>query len=297
MAANPAKEGERGVSIVLRYQGPAVDDGTMDVYQVATNMVAFSDYVVAATHQLYGEEVRVKAEVNAFQQGSFVTDLTFHVLGVAGTIFAATPDMGSVVSVVRESLGLFNFLQGQPPEKAERIDNSNNVTVTNVNGNVTIVQTESLTLTLDERAARAAGQFIGDALTKPGVHSLEITSDRDHVAQLTNNDARFFHPILEEVRLLEQTVQMGLTIEEPSFKDGLSHKWTMWDGEASLQYAMEDEIFIARVDNGEPFRKGDVLVCDVRITQSKTGSKLKIQRAIVRVHSHRNAHEQGEMEL
>jgi hypothetical protein len=297
VVVDPVREGERGVSIVLRYQGPAVDDGTMDVYEVAANMVAFSDYVVAATHKLYGEEVKVKAEVNAFQQGSFVTDLTFQVLGVAGTIFAATPDMQGVVSVVKESLGLFNFLQGQVPEKVERTDNSNNVTVTNVNGNVTIVQTESLTLTLDEKAAKAAAQFIGDALSKPGVQRLEITSERGRVAQVTDNDARFFHPIVEETPLLMQTVQMGLTIQEPSFKDGLSHKWTMWDGEASLQYAMEDEDFIARVDNGEPFRKGDVLVCNVRITQTKIGAKLKIQRAIVRVHSHKNAHEQGEMEL
>ena len=41
---------ERGMSILLRYQGPAVDDGTMNVYDAAANMVAFSNFVVAATH-------------------------------------------------------------------------------------------------------------------------------------------------------------------------------------------------------------------------------------------------------
>jgi hypothetical protein len=39
---------ERGMSILLRYQGPAVDAGAMNVYDAAANMVAFSNFVVAA---------------------------------------------------------------------------------------------------------------------------------------------------------------------------------------------------------------------------------------------------------
>lgn len=297
VVALPREEEEGGVSILLRYQGPAVDDGTMDVYQVGANMMAFADFVVAATHKLYGEGVKVKAEVNAFNQGSFETDLVFQVLGAVGTVLAATPDMAGVISVVKESLGLFSFLEGKSPEKVERVDNSNNLTVTNVNGNVTIVQTESFTLTFDEKAGKAVGQFVGEALAKPGVSNLEIVSDGTKVAQVNDNYARFYHPIVEETPLLEQTVQMGLTIQEPSFKDGINHKWTMWDGEASLQYTMESEDFVKRIDDGEPFRKGDVLVCDVRITQTKAGSKLRIQRAIIRVHSHKFASEQGEMDV
>lgn len=297
MAVDPQQQEERGVSIVLRYQGPAVDDGSMDVYQVAGNMVAFSDFVVAAAQKLYGEEVKVKAEVNGFRQGSFTTDLTFHALGLAGAILATNPDLASVVTVVKESLGLFSFLRGKSPEKVERTGNNNNVTVTNVNGNVIVLQTESLNLTLDEKAAQAAGQFIGDALSKPGVSRLEIRSDGIKVAQVTNDDARFYHPIADETPIVEQSLQMGLTILEPNFKDGSGNRWTMWDGEASLQFVMEDEEFLKAVDAGEAFRKGDVLICDVRITQMKAGQKLKIQRAIVRVHRHKTAAEQTKFDM
>jgi hypothetical protein len=297
MVFMPTHDEGRSVSIVLRYQGPAVDDGSMDVYQVATNMVAFSEFVVAATHMLYGEGVKVKANVNAFQRGSFLTDLTFQVLGVTGAILAATPDVAGVINVVKESLGLFKFLHGKSPQKVERTDNSNHVTVTNANGNVIVVQTESLNLTLDENGARAVGQFIGDALSKPGVSRLEITSDDTEVAQVTDNEACFFHPILDEVPVVVQTMQLGLMILEPNFKDGTGNRWAMWDGEASLQFTMEDEVFLKAVDAGEPFRKGDVLVCDLRITQTKTGQKLKIHRAIVKVHGHRSAAEQGKLDM
>ena len=149
---------EPGVGILLKYKGPSVDDGSMDVYAAAANMVAFSDYVVAATRQLYGD-VEVKAEVKAFQHGSFETDLIFHVVGLGATVLTTTPDVRSVLTAVKESVNLFKFLKGQPPQKVEHTDQSNNVTVTNVNGNVIIVQTESLNLTMDEKAGKAAAHF------------------------------------------------------------------------------------------------------------------------------------------
>lgn len=287
---------EPGVGILLKYKGPSVDDGSMDVYAAAANMVAFSNYVVAATKQLYGD-VEVRAEVKAFQHGSFETDLVFQVLGLGATVLTATPDVRSVLTAVKESLDLFKFLKGEPPQKVEHIDQSNNVTVTNVNGNVVIVQTESLNLTMDEKAGKAAAQFIGEALSKPGVNKVEIQSEGHQVAVATKDEAPFFHAIVDETPIAEQTIQMGLTIQEPSFKDGSGHKWTMWDGEASLQYVMEDENFIARIDNGESFRKGDVLICDVKFTQTRAGSKLKIQRTIVKVHDHKDGYEQTEFDL
>jgi hypothetical protein len=42
---------------------------------------------------------------------------------------------------------------------------------------------------------------------------------------------------------------------------------------------------------------GDILVCDVRFTQTKQGQKLKIERAIVKVHDHRAGNEQSEMDV
>ena len=287
---------EPGVGILLTYKGPSVDDGTMDVYSAAANMVAFSDYVVAAAKQLYGD-VQVKAEVRGFQQGSFETDLFFNVVGLGATILTTTPDVRSVLTAVKESVDLFKFLRGQPPQKVEHTDQSNNVTVTNVNGNVIVVQTESLNLTMDEKAGKAVGVFVGQALAQHGVNQIEVRSDGQPVAVATSNDAQYFHAITDETPIVEQTIQMGLTIQEPSFKDGSGHKWTMWDGEASLQYVMEDETFIARIDNGESFRKGDVMICDVRFTQTRSGSKLKIQRTILKVHDHKAGLEQSEIEL
>ncbi|MDR3446592.1 hypothetical protein [Dyella sp.] len=284
------------MSILLRYTGPSVDDGTMNVYDAAANMVAFSDYVVSAAHKIYGEQTIVNADVQGFRRGSFSTDLAFHLVGAGASLLSLSPDPGSVVAALKKSLELFTFLRGEPPSKIEHRDDRS-VNVTNNNGTVINVSVESLQLTLDEKAAKAAGKFIGDALSKPGVNQVDISSDGRDVTRATKSDAQYFRPIeAQEQTLSEQTVRMGLVIEEPSFKDGSGHRWTMWDGETSLQFSMQDEDFVARVDAGERFGKGDILICDVRITQTKAGSKLKIQRSILKVHDHRIAQSQQEMD-
>jgi hypothetical protein len=45
-------------------------------------------------------------------------------------------------------------------------------------------------------------------------------------------------------------------------------------------------VFVQKVENGEPFRKGDTLLCAVRVVQTKRAGVLKIERAIVKVKSH-----------
>ena len=250
------------MSILLRYQGPAVDDGTMNVYDAAANMVAFSNFVVAATHKLYGDDVQVTAEITAFKHASFGTDLLFQVVGAAAAALPLLPDIVSVATTVKDSIELYRFLKGEEPTKVVH-NHNHSVNVTNNSGNVIVVNTPALHLTLDRKAGEAAAQFIGEALSKPGVNQIEIASDGKALVQATKDEAQFYHPIGGEDTLTESVVRMGLVIESLSFKDG--NKWKMWNGAESLGYAMEDEDFIGRVNNGEAFRKGDILICDVRV--------------------------------
>lgn len=282
------------MSILLRYQGPAVDDGTMNVYDAAANMVAFSNFVVAATHKLYGDDVQVTAEITAFKHASFGTDLLFQVVGAAAAALPLLPDIVSVATTVKDSIELYRFLKGEEPTKVVHNDN-HSVNVTNNSGNVIVVNTPALHLTLDRKAGEAAAQFIGEALSKPGVNQIEIASDGKALVQATKDEAQFYHPIGGEDTLTESVVRMGLVIESLSFKDG--NKWKMWNGAESLGYAMEDEDFIGRVNNGEAFRKGDILICNVRVKQTKSNGALKLHRAITKVHDHKTGLEQQPLGL
>src|SRR5262245_56559806 len=73
--------------IALKYSGPAVDSGLMDVYEASANMMAFSDFVVLLAKQAYGDTVETRASVAGFGQGSFVTDILFNVAGASAAMF------------------------------------------------------------------------------------------------------------------------------------------------------------------------------------------------------------------
>lgn len=288
------REEERGMSILLRYQGPAVDDGTMNVYDAAANMVAFSNFVVAGAHKLYGDNVEVTAAVTAFKHASFGTDLLFKISTATAALLPMLPNVVSVATTVKESIELYRFLKGEDPAKVEHI-NDHSINVTNNNGNIIVVNTPALHLTLDRKAGEAAAQFIGEALSKPGVNQIEISTEGAKLVEASKGDAQFYHPIGDEETLTESTSRMGLIIESLSFKDG--NKWKMWDGAETLGYTMEDDVFNQRVNNGEAFRKGDILYCDVRVTQTKSGGTLKLQRAIVKVHDHKTGLDQTTLNL
>ncbi len=275
-------QSESDMSLLLKYNGPAVDDGTMDVYETATNMMAFSDYVVTAAHAIFGEETQVKAEVSAFKSGSFETDLLFHLAGFGASMWSASTDIGGLLLAIKESLGLYKFLRGQPPARVERLDD-HSVNVTNNNGEMIVVQTQSLYLTLDRTAGAAAEKFVAHALSKPGIDSIDVSSSKGSLIRADKGEAEFFRPIVVE-ELIESTVQIALTLETPTFRDG--KKWQFWDGEGSIQATMEDQTFLDAIDKGEPFRKGDVLICELRIRQVRAGKTLRSERTIVRVIRH-----------
>jgi len=76
-----------------------------------------------------------------------------------------------------------------------------------------------------------------------------------------------------------------LQIESLTFKEG--NKWRVNDGRGSFYAAMEDAAFMAKIESGERFGKGDVLVADMRQEQQvEEGDTLKTIHTITHVHEH-----------
>lgn len=273
----------------LRYSGPAVDDGLMDAYQASTNMIAFSEFMVAAVKASYGESAEARANVAGFGRGSFVTDLVFSVGGPAASIFAAfSPE--HLITVVKEAFALWKHLQGIPP--AALAQSGQQITVTNNAGQIIQVQTDTLNLVFSDKGTDAAGRFVRDALAQVGVTGLDIASDGAAVASVDQNEAACFVPVAKEAPVSENLVTMALILVAPVFQDG--NKWRFSDsaGGPAFAAAIEDGAFIARVNDGERFGKGDVLTVEMRIAQTRTGSRISLERTVQRVIEHRVASRQ-----
>lgn len=277
----------------LRYSGPAVEAGLMDVYDATANMIAFSEFVVAAAKATYGEEARARAEVAGFGRGSFVTDLVINVSGPIATLLTAGT-MKELFRTINEAVKLWKHLGGVPPQKSERGQN-NTINVTNNNGQILTVNTQSVSLVFQEKASEAAQRFIHDALGKQGMDSVSVDAEHEQgverIIEVSQREASAFVPVAPEVPLFDNTIKTALIIEAPVFKDG--NKWRFSDGSSSFHADIADADFISRVNNGEAFAKGDSLIVEMRIQQNRQGERLVTEKTILKVIEHRSRPMQG----
>jgi hypothetical protein len=267
--------------VSLRYVGPAVDDGAMDVYKASANMIAFSEFVVEASRITFGSSVSAKAEVKGFSQGSFVTDLVFYVTGTTASVFSAVSP-ADLWRVCKEAIALWKHLRGSQPAKVEH--HGQTVSVTNNNGQIMQVQTESMTLVFNQKSVDAVGRFVRDGLEDDGIEFVEVRADSDVIASVERNERSFFVQVAPSTEVTNVTFTMALVIEAPVFKDG--NKWRFWDGQRSIHADIEDQDFLARVNEGERFGKGDVLRAEVRISQEQSAGKISATTTVVRVLEH-----------
>ncbi|MBB1599988.1 hypothetical protein [Variovorax sp. UMC13] len=261
----------------------------MNVYEASANMIAFSEFMVAAVKSTYGDAAEAHAEVAGFEHGSFVTDLVFTVGGSAATVFTAlTP--AQLWDVVKGAFDLWKHLKGSPPAAIKHDGQS--VTVTNNSGHIIQVRTDSLTLVLNEKASEAVEQFVKVGLSHEGYEALRIGGATEVPAiTVDRREAESFVPVAAKSQLSDNTVEVALTIVAAVFQDG--NKWRFNDGASTFNAALTDGDFLIRVEKGERFGKGDVLRVRMQVVQSRTGAKVSVERTVLKVLDHLTPHEQA----
>jgi hypothetical protein len=275
----------------LKYSGPSVDAGLMDVYQVSANMIAFSEFMVVAAKSTFGDKVIIKTEVDGFSQGSFITDLVFNFVGPVATIFA-TLSTSDLIDIVSESFKLWKHLRGEPPAKINHISNQI-AEVANNNGHIIQVQTQTINLVFNEKSGDAVKQFIQSPLLNDGIDSVDIGFNKKIIAGVSEDEGRYFGPVIPPESFTDTSQKITLIIEAATFKNG--NKWRFYDGQNSFFADIVDLDFLNSVDNGERFGKGDMLRVDLRIIQEKVGNKINTNRTITKVHEHKAGPSQGSL--
>lgn len=270
----------------LKYFGPALDAGRMDVYEASTNMLAFTEFMVTAVKVIYGDKADVKAEVGGFEHNCFETNLVFNIAGQALSALSGM-DAKHVWEVVKGAIGLWKHLEGKPP--ASVTYNGPYASVTNNNGVIHQYHIDSVHLTMNPKSGEAVSKFVRDGLSHEGYESVRIEPADwpalpDLATEVTKAESRSFVPVTPESIIAENTGRMAVVIVGPEFEG--SNKWRFSDGGQPITAAMQDEEFVRKINLGERFGKGDILVVDMHVVQRRSGLKVTIERAVIKVHQH-----------
>lgn len=298
-ACNEMGRGVSEVSFLLAYEGSAVDDGEMEVEDLAPALMNLARLLNASAKVVDGEKAKVSVKVQTTQQGSFEIVLSLAMEGLsAGWAWWKGDDVQAAAALigllgftgVGTSVGLLKFLRflrGRTPKEAKRLeDGMVEVTIEN---NVTIVLPIAVYhLSTDPLVRQAIEGVIAEPLERDGITSVRFGPKGTGPVVSEDEAYAFRAPLSIEDDLFVNRYRRAFSIVSLSFKDG--QKWRLNDGHGAKYVAMSDEEFQDRVNRNEVrFAKGDILICEV-IERSSRGPKgLKAEYEIVKVLEHEAA--------
>jgi hypothetical protein len=182
-------------------------------------------------------------------------------------------------------VGLLHLLKGRRPIKIEQKGDVVTVWMT---------QTECIEVERDvirlyrNSAVRTSLEKVVSPLEREGITDFGLVVNGQVVLDVHDDEVASFSAAASDADaevVSDTTTRKLLLIESLAFKDG--NKWRVHDGTATYHASIEDKEFLARIDAGERFGKGDVLVVDLRQVQSIVSAKLINESIIVKVLEHR----------
>lgn len=294
----------------IGFDGPAVDNGEIDVADLAPALLALGEFFEAANRALNKDRADVKLKIRATEKGSFVALLALDVSFITDILDAvsAHPDRVTAANDLMDlvikgsgiaggaagaSLGFFKtlkWLKGKRPDSAQQ--NEDGTTSLTKGGTTFIVDQRTIVLLEDISTREATEKFVKTSFRQLGIKTVTLNDD-DGVNEgpdliLTRADigsATVPEPSKEEITETSVTREALLRIVSAQFEEG--YLWRFSDGTNTFTASMEDEGFIKRLDTSEiVLSKNDTLRCVIKEKQQLAGNRLKTETKITRVKDH-----------
>lgn len=280
----------------VSYDGSALREGRMDVRDLAPALLAVGSLFDAANRALNGQDgPRVAVNVTATGTGSFEIDLevvqSFYEQArtfLAGEDVTAALNLVSLVSGGSGLIWLVSKLGGRKPDRVEKLTPDTVRLTLVLEGPPKTIEVPMQTLRLyqDIAVRKSLEGVVRDPLVKDGIDTFKAFGDpasQPVIVKETEAES-FAAPEVDGAIVVDEVRNMALSIVALAFKE--DRKWRFFDGNGQLSATITDEDFLRRVDNNEPFTKGDVLRCEVRVVQRQTTSGLKSEHTVLKVLEH-----------
>ena len=272
----------------VTYDGDAIANGRIDVQDLAPALLALADVFREANAVVFPDADPVSLQVQALEDGSFDVGLVLaHQDLVDRIVSIFTSDPAQAIVNLRDlvlfgSGSLFFFIRWanrrSVTEGARTADGQ--VLMLTAEGDSVAIPPQTLALYRNARVRRKVREVV-KPLEKDGIDTV-VFRETDTSIELSNGDVPAFDvPATEPEPLLDTRVAMAVSIAAPAFVE--DNKWRLSDGDRNFHASIVDEAFLQRVDDGEPFRKGDILEVQMHIRQWRDDTGLHTEWNVERV--------------
>jgi len=285
------------------FDGPAVEDGEMDVSQLASSLLALGKLIENAEALRTGETGRVRVRVKAdVKRGSFDVGIALHWidgLKDAAIAWATTPEGAGTLALLsllginikdislaggRGVIQVVRWLRGRKIKS--RIDLRDGNTKLILEDGEALEVNASVARMVEEPSIRQPLERFTEPLREDGVDRIRFEDHAGHVAErIEASEADAFTASSGSEPSSSDTFRATYQIKRLFFERG--RKWRLSNGAQTIQAEIEDEEFWSRVESSEvSFAKDDYLVCTVRMDQWFTATGLRTEYVIERVEEH-----------
>ncbi len=213
---------------------------------------------------------KLQIRVNAFPSGSFLVDLELFrefAADLLGPIIpASAPHVKKILTLFSKIVKLKGFLKGEKPQKIE--EKGNKVIISNSKGNKITVENNIynnfyINAPLNEAIENHFETLRGD----PAIEAFEVSDNKNK--PLIKTSKKDFDDLIKRNKLLEEETKtiieegVHLHIVKLAFEE--RYKWQFTYRGIQIFATIGDTKFLQRIDRGEKFSKGDVLVCKLEI--------------------------------
>jgi hypothetical protein len=281
----------------VKYDGPALQDGSMPVRELAPSLLALGDLFTEASGTLYPDLPPVALNIKATEEGSFWVDLYLWAADSwedARTLLSA-PGASALANLQSYVIGggvgvlwLRKRLKDRTVVKEEPAEDApapGYVRLTLDDG--TKFNVPGIVVELEKRPTiRRSAQRVVQPLEREGVERIEFMRDGVEETVIEEADLSAYETPSEDGEVItDEEITMALVIVAAAFEPG--YKWRFYDGHNRFSAAIDDEDFIRRIDqHKEVFAKDDVMRCRVRVIQTRDANGLHFERRILRVLQH-----------
>ena len=288
----------------LIFDGAAVENGEIDLKDLAPSVMALGELIQAANTELNGDRARIAVKLQATKKGSFEVNLTLvqsfstqalslldslagHKEGIAAANALADVIFkigGGAVAVGGGFFALIKWLRNRKPDK---IENKGGDTHIYIGDNVFITNPQAVALAENLQVREQARNLVA-VLLNDGIDEISTRLGSKERLTIKKEDVHYFDmPDVEEETLEDTERKVFLQIDSLSFKEG--NKWRMTDGGEPFYAELKDVDFLNQIAADEvSFSKNDYLHCLVHERQIRTSKgQLKKERTIIRVIEHK----------
>lgn len=291
----------------INYDGPVLENGEMDIADLAPALLAMGKLFEEANRVINGEKSQLSVRVRAgFVRGSFEVEL--HLIQgfveyardlLTGQNATALAALCAFLGISGKDVGtgLFNLLRlakGQQPRRARVLQDGNVELEFPADGDgslMIVVPQQTVALFRDMKVRKAASAAV-KPLEKEGIEAISVrpTGDTKENAQAIVHKIdllSFKPPENSDSLIISSPSTSAFSIINLSFNE--DNKWKLSDGQNIVWASIEDENFIEAVNRNEvSFLKNDILLCDIIVQQWQTETGLKTETRIIKVREHRH---------